>query len=86
MFEIKKYDGFVSSYKTNSIDEDVTYDDIVKILGFPPNVADDPDKVTASWTFTVAGKICAIWDYRGSRWSAYDPDFVLHLVFGDKLK
>jgi hypothetical protein len=35
-------------------------------LGFPPNGADNPDKVVNCWEFTVDGVPCAVWDYRGS--------------------
>jgi hypothetical protein len=56
-------------------------EDISKRLGFKPNVKDDPSKVEYSWGFTVNGKRCGIWDYCGSRWSVYDPQRVLHLVF-----
>lgn len=55
--------------------------EISKRLGFDPNVRDDPQKVKYSWGFTVNGSRCGIWDYNGARWSVYDPDKVLHLVF-----
>ncbi len=37
------------------------------ILGFPPNVADDPDKVENSWGFEYKNKRFGIWDYNGSQ-------------------
>lgn len=59
---------------------------ITKILGFKPNVDDDPDKVTASWSFTVDGVPCAVWDYKGSfeygQASTYGPHEALRRVFG----
>lgn len=69
------------------------------ILGFKPNVQDDPDKVAVSWGFKVliedldAGTktehICAVWDYKGSfafgGASAYGSPDILRLVFGNKL-
>lgn len=55
--------------------------DISKRLGFKSNCEDDPEKVKYSWGFTVNGKPCGIWDYKGARWSVYDPHDVLHLVF-----
>lgn len=57
---------------------------ISRVLGFPPNVVDDPHKVTASWAFTVDGHYVAIWDYCGKRWSTLDPAGVLPALFGLK--
>lgn len=56
----------------------ITVEQISEVLGFSPNVKDDPDKVKYSWGFTINGKKCGIWDYKGSRWSVYDPSG--HLV------
>ena len=36
------------------------------LLGFAPNVTDDPAKASHSWGFTVDGVRCAVWSYRGS--------------------
>lgn len=43
-----------------------SYNQIVKVLGFEPNVThlDDPSKVKASWGFTVDGVHCGIWCYK----------------------
>jgi hypothetical protein len=58
---------------------------IITVLGFKPNVDDDPDKVVNSWAFTIDGDLCAIWDYKGShlfnRWSCYDPTGALPALF-----
>lgn len=57
-----------------------TVKEINEILGFEPNIEDDPDKVEHSWGFRVkwttleAKKLntgnlrsnCGIWDYKGS--------------------
>jgi len=59
--------------------------DIVNALGFEPNADDDPDKVVNSWSFTIDGEPCAIWDYKGSHmydeWSVFDPAKVIDKVF-----
>lgn len=64
----------------------VSKESITKALGFEPNVDDDPDKVTASWSFTVDGERCAVWDYKGSfefgQASTYGPHDALRKVFG----
>lgn len=67
-----------------------TYDRIVSVLGFEPNVThlDDPSKVKASWGFTVDGVRCGIWCYKyyGSRencthWSFYGPSEIAQKLF-----
>lgn len=75
----------VGSHKTGRI-VGLTKAQIDKVLGFKPNVADDPYKVKYSWAFNVQGNDCAIWDWKGSyklnEFSAYGPDTVLREVFG----
>ena len=62
--------------------------EITKILGFKPNVEDDPNKVVNSWGFTVAGTLCGIWDYKGShKWGQYStngPTHIFKALFGEK--
>jgi len=72
----------------------LTKQQIEGVLGFAPNVEDDPHKVTASWGFMLnpePGKNvpkCGIWDYRGSGqlgvWSTYGPRAVFVAIFGEK--
>ena len=73
-----------SSHRTGGL-ERLHVDDITKILGFAPNVEDDPDKVTFSWRCYVDGSPFAVWDYKGShhakRWSVYDPEHKVMDVF-----
>jgi len=75
----------VASHKTGRI-VGLSKAEIDRILGFKPNVADDPGKVKHSWGFNVQGNDCAVWDWKGSHklkeWSAYGPDSVLREVFG----
>lgn len=72
------------TYRTGSL-VGVTREDIVRALGFEPNVKDDPTKVVNSWEFMLDGHKCAIWDYYGSHhakvWSVYDPHKVLDRIF-----
>lgn len=58
-------------YKTGSLSPYITPEEIERVLGFPPNVQDDPDRVTHSWGFMLDGQPCGIWDYDGVRWSTY---------------
>lgn len=64
--------------------------EINKVLGFTPNVEDDPDKVKHSWGFTVDGVRCGIWDYKGSErcgsFSTFGPAHIFVALFGDKLR
>jgi hypothetical protein len=75
----------VSSYKTGRI-VGLTKAEIDALLGFKPNMVDDPSKVKHSWGFKVKGNDCAIWDWKGSHklkeWSAYGPETVMRAIFG----
>ena len=59
-------------------------------IGFPPNVRDDPNKVRHSWSFTVDGAHCAVWDYKGSEqrlvFSCWGDRKALARVFGAALR
>jgi hypothetical protein len=72
------------SYRTGTLSK-YTKRQIIDILGFEPNIADDEKKVVNSWAFMVDGHECAIWDYKGSHhyniWSIYDPHNVLCNLF-----
>ena len=71
------------SHKTGSLPDSLSSHDIEAVLGFPANIKDDEYKVRHSWGFTVDGKECGIWDYKGSRWSVYDPHNVLPALFSN---
>lgn len=73
------FDGV--TYRTGSLPATMSPLAIARRLGFDANAEDDPGKVTMSWGFTVDGHPCGIWDYKGARWSVFDPDGVLRLVF-----
>ena len=51
------------------------------ILGFEPNVDDDPHKVKYSWGFTVDGVVCGIWDYKDSSSRGIFSTFGPHEIF-----
>lgn len=63
----------------------ITIDQINEVLGFKPNIQDDPCKVVNSWGFTVDGVKCGIWDYKGSHhfdsFSTYGPDEIFCKLF-----
>lgn len=64
---------------------DINVKTISNILGFEPNVQDDPDKVVNSWGFEVDGVHCAIWDYKGSHnfgsFSTFGPNEIFEKIF-----
>jgi hypothetical protein len=78
-------DRTVTSHRTGGL-SGLTKKDIDGILGFEPNVLDDPDKVKYSWGFRINGKPCAVWDWKGShknkQWSVFGPSDVLEAAFG----
>jgi len=62
-----------TSWRTAKLTPDLSIDDICERLGFVPNGGVDHNKVTVCWEFTVNGSQCAVWDYKGVRWSAFGP-------------
>jgi len=74
------------THKTGQLNS-MTVARINEILGFTPNVDDDPFKVKYSWQFLVDGELCAVWDWKGShsfgQFSTYGPCSKLIEVFGN---
>lgn len=73
----------IGGHRTGTL-YDINVETINKILGFEPNIEDDPDKVVNSWGFEVDGERCAIWDYKGSHLHGQFSTYGSHDVF-DKL-
>ena len=77
----------VGSHKTGSLPCDMSPENISEVLGFEPNIDDDPDKVVYSWGAHVVDQETnesydiAVWDYKGSRWSTYGNPDVLERIF-----
>ena len=71
-------------HRSCGVSSDYTVEEITKILGFPPNVKDDPFKVKNSWGFKVDGVQCGIWVYKGSRWSFFGPREIAEKLFPEK--
>ena len=65
-------DLYISSHKTGSLDESISVGDINRALGNKIK-ASSGDKSRYHWEFLIDGDECAIWDYKGSRWSTYGP-------------
>lgn len=65
-------------------------EEINQVLGFQPNIKDDPYKVKHSWGFKADGVPCGIWDYNGSetigQFSTYGPTHVFVSLFGNKYR
>lgn len=65
---------WVSSHKMWSLDSSLTPRDISAALRRKIRQQPRTDsKVKHRWEFLVDGVECAIWDYYGTRWSAYGP-------------
>jgi hypothetical protein len=64
---------------------DINVATITEVLGFAPNVDDDPYKVENSWGFEIDGRKFGIWDYKGShhcgQFSTYGDSSVLAKLF-----
>lgn len=76
-------------YRTGGL-AGLNVDQITSIVGFEPNISDDPEKVTASWGFEVLDDQgnthdCGIWGYKGSararRFSTYGPKSIFAQLF-----
>lgn len=77
----------ICSHKTGSLPSKLSKKQITDRLGVEPDTEGSADgKVTSQWNFFVNGQPCAIWDYKGSKWSTFDPDNVLKLVFPEATK
>lgn len=67
--------------------KNITPEEISGILGFPPNVDDDPEKVNFSWGFLVNGVRCGIWDYYESykegEFRFFGPKKIFIALFGE---
>lgn len=62
-------------------DLDVPKSEVRRVLG-TPNVQDDPDKVGKSWGFSINGRRCGIWYYKGSTIaSTFGPSDLIHRLF-----
>jgi len=66
-------DGYIASYKQWSLDSRLTPQQISLALKRKVRKESAQYKVKHRWEFTVDGEDCAIWDYYGTRWSAYGP-------------
>lgn len=80
--EIKPIQDNNGWHRTGGLSATLSVGDIVRAVGFSPNVSDDESKVRHSWALEVDGHKVGIWDYKGARWSVYDPDGVIGLLFG----
>ena len=75
----------ISPYRMGTL-RNLDKSDIVRILGFAPNVKDVPDKVINNWGFTLDGDRCDVWDYNGSyhhnEWSTFGNHQKMNDLFG----
>lgn len=66
------------THKTGDWPDHISPEQIERLLGFAPNGLLDCDKkITLIWEFEIDGRAAAIWDYKGKRWSIYDPGGVM---------
>ncbi len=86
MIKITKNARQTGTGKSGSLPSYLSVNDISNVLGFDPVVYDLNDwksdgKVKYEWSFMVGTAQCAIWDYKGARWSVHDPKKVLTSLF-----
>ena len=91
MYEINPFELIDGTHKQGEL-RDITAAEITELLGFKPNIKDDPYKVVNSWAFKVRPigsdkqpVLIAIWDYKGSHragiFSTYGPHELLESMF-----
>jgi len=78
---IQKNEERIGTHKTGSLRGDLTPEQITARLGFEPEGESSDGKVFYFWQFTVDGIVAAIWDFKGVRWSVYDPRNVVPSIF-----
>ena len=71
--------------KTGSLPDTYTMPRISTILGLAPipENAFAYGKVSCEWLFTIDDHPCAIWDYKGARWSCFGDASAIRSVFPD---
>lgn len=81
---VTPYLDFVESHKTGELSESITEKKITETLGVEPERFGDEGedgKVTLQWSFAWKGQPCAMWDYKGARWSTYGPPEAFREMF-----
>lgn len=78
------------SHRTGTI-SNTSFSEICEILGFEPNIEDDPYKVNYSWGALVNNHIrIGIWDYKQSytfgEFSTYGNPDVFKALFGERYR
>lgn len=74
MPNITPTEGYISSHKMWSLPPTLSVRDIeAKLPGIEDKGRSGDDKCLHTWDFLADGQPCAIWDYKGSRWSAFGP-------------
>jgi hypothetical protein len=74
---------FHSTSRMGGLSPSLTTHQISTRLGVNPTLGSHDGKVSYRWQFTVNGELCAVWDYKGTRWSYYGPKATMAAVFGD---
>ena len=72
-------------HKTGSLPDIYTVPRLTKILGLT-HLPENPfsyGKVQYEWTFKIDDHECAIWDWKGVRWSCFGDASAIRSVFPD---
>jgi len=72
----------IGTYRQGGLRPDIAPETIDRVIGGDCRVPDDAQKVKHSWQFNFDGTPCAIWDYKGARWSTFGPAAVFATLFG----
>jgi hypothetical protein len=80
---ILEEEEFHSTGREGALSPSLTVAQISARLGFNPVTGSGDNKVRYRWQFTVNGELCAVWDYKGARWSYCGSKATMRAVFGD---
>lgn len=82
---LTKPNEWYSTHLQGRLSAALTPEQITNVIGWASNPGDTDggDKVEYCWRFLANRHQCAIWDYRGARWSFYGPRSVFVELFGE---
>jgi hypothetical protein len=78
--------GYVPSHRQHRLPESLTVEQITIATKSEPKLGSTDGKCDHTWTFYAQENfadvpiVCQIWDYKGSRWSAFGPREVFESI------
>lgn len=80
LLRIRQRSTYHPTHKQHSLSSKHTKKNIDQILGNVKSTKNPHEKTKYEWNFYINDQTCAIWDYYGTRWSAYGPKDLLMAI------